>query len=108
MIGMTTFFAVFVPFVCAILVIWFLSRQIVSKADEGRQAREGEGGRIEFTPNPRSYWSVYAFVAVLFYAAVSELINGHGRAPALIVALVAAGLALLVLAAYPAAIVIHA
>lgn len=108
MVGMTTFLVLFAPFVCAILLVWFLSRQIVSRADEGRQAREGEGGRIEFTPNPRSYWSVYAFVALLLYVALSQMITGHGSITAVITAVVCVGLDLLVLAAYPSEIVVDA
>lgn len=108
MIPMTTFVVLFGPFLCAILLIWFLSRQIVSRADEGRQAREDQGGRIQFTPNPRSYKSVYAFVALLLYVALSQFVTGHGRLPSVITGAVALGLALLVLAAYPGAIVVSA
>ena len=105
---MTNFVVLFAPFVCVILLIWFLSRQIVSRADDGRQARQAEGGRVEFVPNPRSYKSVYAFVALLVYVAVSQLVTGHGQIPTVITGVVSLGLALVVLAAYPGAIVLNA
>ena len=108
MIRMNTFLVIFAPFVCAILLIWFLSRQIVSRADEGRQAREAEGGRVEFAPNPRSYKSVYAFVALLIYVALSQFVTGHGQIASVIIGMVSIGLALLVLAAYPGSIVLSA
>jgi hypothetical protein len=101
-----TLISIFAPILCAILLVWVLSRLIVSKADEDRQAREVGNGQIEFAPNRRSYWGVYLFVAFLAYVTLSMVVNGLKEPGNLIGAGLCTVLALIVLAAFPGSILV--
>jgi Bacterial PH domain len=92
-----------VPYLAAFGVLMILGRLIASEAGEERRAVDGEGGRIEFTPNRRSYWGVYIFAALLAYVSITSLIGGGsvGLVPALLCTL----FILFLLSAFPGSIV---
>jgi len=56
-----------IPLFFAVGVLLVLAKLIVSGADEDRRAIETESEKLEFTPNRRSYWGVYLFLACLVY-----------------------------------------
>src|ERR1035441_4942396 len=62
-----------IPLFFAVAVLLVLAKLIVSGADEDRQATETEGGQLEFTPNRRSFWGVYLFLACLAYVGVADV-----------------------------------
>jgi hypothetical protein len=97
---------IFVPFFASIVLVWILSRIIVSPADKSRQAREIGNGQLEFAPNKRNYVAAILFVAYLVYMSVSlaftsllSIGGGIGTAFWL-------SIALILVAAFPASIVV--
>jgi hypothetical protein len=93
-----------IPLFFAVAVLLVLAKLIVSGADEDRQATETEGGQLEFTPNRRSYWGVYLFLACLAYGVVANVIvairsSADLAAPAFCIAFV-----ILLLSAFPGTI----
>jgi hypothetical protein len=95
-------FAVVGPFLGAFVVLMVLGRLIVSEAGDQRKALETGDGKLLFTPNRRSYWGVYLFLALLGYVLLASLVTGikSGMAPAAI----CAGFIVLLLAAFPGSI----
>jgi len=97
------FAGMLVPYLVAFAALLVLGKLIVSEAGEERKAVDGEGGRVEFTPNRRSYWGVYIFLALLAYVAIASLILGlkAGMAPAAM----CSGFIVFLLAAFPGSII---
>jgi hypothetical protein len=95
----------FTPLLVSLLILFVLSRLIVSGADEDRQAQETGNGSIEFTPNRRSYWGVYLFIAFMAYIALASLFTGIKGPMDLLPAFFSAGFILLLLAAFPGSLV---
>ncbi|HUB31106.1 MAG TPA: hypothetical protein VL967_15480 [Terracidiphilus sp.] len=93
----------FVPLLGSLVILFVLARLIVSTADDERQAQETDGG-LEFTPNRRSFWGVYVFVAFMGYVAVSSLFNGLKSALDFLPAGLSVCFILLLLAAFPGSI----
>ena len=92
-----------VPYFAVFAALLILGKLIVSEAGEERKAVDGEAGKVEFTPNRRSYWGVYLFLTLLGYVAIASLILGPraGLAPASM----CSGFILFLLAAFPGSIV---
>jgi hypothetical protein len=88
----------------SLVILFVLSRLIISEADEHRQAQESGDGSLEFTPNRRSYWGVYLFIVFMAYVAVSSLFAGIKAATDLLPAFLSVSFILLLLAAFPGTI----
>ena len=97
-----------IPFFCAFALLAVLAQMVVSKADGNRKALEGEDGRVEFRPNRRGYWGAYIFLGCLGYVVLVSLYDAIHSIMNLIPALASAGFILLILRAFPSAIVIDA
>lgn len=100
------FLKLLIPFAAMFLVLLVLARLIAGKADKNRSAEESEGGRIQFTPNRRSFWGVYLFTACFGFVAIVSLVKGHGANGSLAVPAVSVAFVLLLLMAFPATIVV--
>lgn len=100
------FLKLLIPFAAMMSVLLVLARLIAGKADKNRSAEESERGRIQFTPNRRSYWGVYLFIACFGFVAIASLVQGHGANGSLAVPAAALGFILLLLMAFPATIVV--
>lgn len=96
----------FIPLFVAIAVLLVLAKLIVSGADEDRQAIETENGQLEFTPNRRSYWGVYLFLACLAYGVVGNVVVGIRSSADLAAPAFCIAFAILLLSAFPGSIVI--
>jgi hypothetical protein len=94
----------FVPLLGALVILFVLARLIVSAADDERQAQETGDGGLEFTPNRRSFWGVYLFVAFMAYVLVASLFNGIKSPMDLLPAGLSLCFILLLLAAFPGSI----
>jgi hypothetical protein len=101
-----TLIALFAPILCAILLVWVLSRLIVSKADEERQARGTGKGQIEFAPNRRNYWGVCLFVAFLLYIALTMALDGLQAPGNFLGTAFCLSISLIILAGFPASILV--
>ena len=99
------FFGLFIPFGGAALVLLVLAKLIAGKADESREATQVVAGHIEFTPNRRSYWGVYLFIAFFGFAAITSLLHAPPSSTNLAVSGVLIGFVLLLLMAFPATII---
>lgn len=99
------FVTFFVPQFGALLLLLLLAKMIAGKADEGREARV-EGDRIEFTPNRRSFWAVYVFIACMAYLVVASLWHGLRTGVSFAIPAVALGFVLFLLMAFPATVVV--
>jgi hypothetical protein len=99
------FVGFFLPQIGALLLLLLLAKMIAGKADEGREART-EGGRIEFTPNRRSFWAVYVFIASIAYVVLASLLQGLKSGVSLAVPAIGIGFVLFLLMAFPATIVV--
>ena len=95
-----------IPLFIAVAVLLALAKLIVSGADEDRQASETESGQLEFTPNRRSYWGVYLFLACLAYGVVGNVVVGIRSAADLAVPAFCIAFVILLLAAFPGSILI--
>src|ERR1700742_1194876 len=95
---------VFLPLFAVVIVLMLLAKLIVSAADDDRAVAE-TGGRFEFTPNRRSFWGIYAFIAFLSYAVVAGLVSGIRSSMDLVAPLCCAGFIALLLMAFPGTIV---
>jgi hypothetical protein len=94
----------FLPLLGAIAVLMVLAKLIVSAADDDRNATETDG-RLEFAPNRRSFWSIYAFIAFLGYVIVAGLVGGIRSSMDLIAPVCCAGFITLLTMAFPGTIV---
>jgi len=72
------------------LSVWILTAAVLISfwggADKQRKARALQDGRIEFTPNRRSFWAWLLLVVYLTYATIRQLMHIHGRPLNLMVA----------------------
>jgi hypothetical protein len=102
MSNMTSFFA---PLFAAIVVFWVLSRLVVSRAYEHRVASEIGSGQLEFAPNKRNKVAAAIFIALLAYAAISQVVNGFSHPVALIGAAFWLVIAATILCAFPGTII---
>jgi Bacterial PH domain len=100
--------SMFLPLILAAIVLLLLAKLIVSDADGSRTASEVISGKIEFVPNRRSYFGVYLFVGFLTYVAVAGLVTGLRTQLDLISPLSCVGFVAIILAAFPASIVVDA
>ena len=96
---------IFVPIFGSIVLVFVLSRIIVSKADESRHAREIGNGQLEFAPNRRNHVALVLFVAYLVYmsgsllfTSISTVVGQIGSAFWLLIALI-------LLAAFPGSVI---
>jgi hypothetical protein len=96
----------FLPLIIAGLVLLLLAKLIISEAGGSRTAFEAIGGKIEFMPNRRSYFGVYLFVGLLTYVAVATLVYGLRTQTDLLSPVCCLGFVALMLAAFPASIVV--
>jgi hypothetical protein len=94
---------VFFPLFAVVVVLMVLAKLIVSAADD-RNATETDG-RLEFAPNRRSFWGIYAFIAFLGYVIVGGLASGIRSGLDLIVPLFCTGFIALLTMAFPGTIV---
>jgi hypothetical protein len=94
------------PILGAMLLFWLLSRLILSEASEDRRGNETEGGRVEFTPNRRSFWGVYLFIACLAYLILSAVLDAFKSPTDIGIVVFCAVIILLLLAAFPGSIVV--
>lgn len=97
--------AIVVPFVAVILLLFILSRLVVSEAGSNRQPEELSGGALQFLPNPSAYWGVYLFLGCLAFLALSGTVNAIRGGSGLIPAILCAGFFVFLLSAYPGSIV---
>jgi hypothetical protein len=100
-------FQIIGPFVGLMLVLWILSRLIVSEASPDRKALEPASGILDFVPNRQNYWGIYGFLACLGYIAVSSLFSGISSITSLVPAVVCSCFALMLLGAFPGSIAIR-
>jgi hypothetical protein len=98
---------ILMPFAGAMLLLLVLAIMIAGKADKGREAVKTGDGAFEFTPNRRSYWGTYAFIALFGGVAVLSLVNSLGHGGSLTVTAICSGFVLLLLRAFPATIVVN-
>jgi hypothetical protein len=96
----------FIPLFLAIALLLVLAKLIVGGADEDRQAIETENGQIEFTPNRRSYWGVYLFVACLLYGVVANVVIGIRSSADLATPAFCIAFVILLLSAFPGTILV--
>lgn len=94
----------FMPQIGAMLVLLLLAKMIAGRADVGREART-DGGQLQFEPNRRSFWGVYAFVAAVSYIVVASLVQGGTSSSAVAVSSIGVAFVLFLLMAFPATIV---
>jgi len=99
------FLSLLLPVAGASLLLAYLAKLIAGKADKDRTAQE-TAGRIEFAPNRRSYWGVYAFIACFGLATIAGLVNVFASHGSLAGPAITAGFVLLLLMAFPATIVV--
>jgi len=99
--------AMVVPFFAVILLLFVLSRLVVSAAGIDRQPEELSGGTLQFLPNPSAYWGVYLFLGCLAFLALSGVANAIRGGSGLIPAVLCTGFFLFLLSAYPGSIVIN-
>jgi hypothetical protein len=95
---------VFFPLFAVVVVLMVLAKLIVSPADDERNVAE-TGGRFEFTPNRRSFWGIYLFIAFLSYVVVAGVVSGIRSSADLIAPLCCAGFITLLSMAFPGTIV---
>jgi hypothetical protein len=100
-------FEIIGPFIGLMLVLWILSRLIVSEASPDRKALESGSGTLNFVPNRQNYWGIYGFLACLGYIAVSSLFSGIASITSLMPAVVCSCFALLLLGAFPGSIAVR-
>jgi hypothetical protein len=96
----------FIPLFFALVVLSVLAKLIVSAADEDRQANETGSGQLEFTPNRRSYWGVYLFLACLAYGVVANVVVGIRSSADLAAPALCIAFAILLLSAFPGTILV--
>ncbi len=101
-----TIFGAVAPFFGAFILLWVLSRLIVSEADADRHAREFDGDKIEFVTNRRSFWGVYGFIACFSFVILSSCIRGIAGSFDLVPTVLCMGFILLLLAAFPGTLTI--
>jgi hypothetical protein len=94
-----------IPLVVAMVLFLLLAKLIIGGADEDRQATETEGGRLEFTPNRRSYWGVYLFLGCLAYVLVANFVSGIRSSADLAAPAFCLAFIILLLSAFPGAII---
>jgi hypothetical protein len=97
---------IFVPFFASIVLVWILSRIIVSAADKNRQAREIGNGQLEFAPNKRNHVAAILFIGYLVYMSVSLAFTGLSSIGAEIGTAFWLVIAFMLVAAFPASIVV--
>src|SRR5579863_5651360 len=100
------FLGLLVPFTGAISILVALAILIAGKADRDRGAVQTAQGS-EFTPNRRSYWGVYGFIALFGLGAIVSLVTNRGANGSVAAASIAVGFVLLLLMAFPATIVVN-
>lgn len=96
----------FVPIFGSIVLVFVLSRLIVSSADESRRAREIGDGQFEFAPNKRNYIAAVLFVGYLVYVSISLVVTGLSTAAGEIGTALWLAIALFLVAAFPGSIVV--
>lgn len=94
-----------VPFVAVIVLLFVLSRLVVSEAGSDRQAEELSGGTLQFLPNPSAYWGVYLFLGCLGFLALTGFTNAIRGGSGVFPALLCTGFFLFLLSAFPGSIV---
>ena len=97
---------IFVPIFGSIVLVWILSRIVVSAADKSRLAREIGNGQLEFAPNRRNYVAAVLFVAYLVYMSASMIFTSLTTLVGQIGTAFWLGVILILLAAFPASIVV--
>jgi hypothetical protein len=94
------------------LSVWILTAAVLISlwggADKLRKARAMQDGRIEFTPNRRSFWAWPLLVVYLIYATISQLMRIHGRPLNLMVAIGFGVLTVTIAFAFPEKIIVTA
>jgi Bacterial PH domain len=94
------------------LPIWILTAAVLislwGDADKQRKARARQDGRIEFTPNRRSFWAWTLLVAYLIYATINQLMHIQGRALNLMVAVSLGILTVMIAFRFPGKIIVTA
>ena len=100
------FMQLFIPLLFAMTLLLLLAKLIVSGADEERQATETAAGQIEFTPNRRSYWGVYLFVACMAYVIIADVVSGIKSSTDLAFPAFCLAFVILILSAFPGTILI--
>lgn len=87
------------------MLLLFLAKLIGGAADRNREARTTENGQVEFAPNRRSFWGVYAFIGCFGFVTIGNLSHGIQSLADLAVPLACVGIVVLLLMAFPATIV---
>ncbi len=95
------------PFIAVIVLLFVLSRLVVSEAGRDRQPEELSGGTLQFLPNPSAYWAVYLFLGCLAFLAFSGFANAFRGGSGIFPALLCTGFFLFLLSAYPGSIVVN-
>ena len=94
------------------LSVWILTAAVLISfwggADKQRKARALQDGRIEFTPNRRSFWAWPLLVLYLTYATISHLMHIHGRPLNLMVAVSLGILTVMIAFPFPEKIIVTA
>ncbi len=94
------------------LPVWILTAAVLISfgggADKQRKARALQDGRIEFTPNRRSFWAWPLLVVYLIYATISQLMHIHGRPLNLMVAVSLGILTVMIAFPFPGKITVTA
>jgi hypothetical protein len=93
-----------IPLFFAVGVLLVLAKLIVSGADEDRRAIETESEKLEFTPNRRSYWGVYLFLACLVYGLIANFVSGIRSSADLAAPAFCTAFVILLLSAFPGTI----
>ena len=76
------------------------------RADKHRKAGELQDGRVEFTPNGRSFFAWPILVVYLIYAAISRATHIQGSPLKMIVAVLIAILSVMIAVSFPATIIV--
>jgi hypothetical protein len=93
--------SVWIPAAAVLISFW-------GGADKQRKATTLQDGRIEFTPNRRSFWTWPLLVAYLIYATISQLMHIHGRPLSLMVAVSLGILTIMIAFPFPGKIIVTA
>ena len=103
---MTDVMFAFLPLFGAIVLIWILSRIIVKPADANRKAQDAGNGQLQFLPNKSSYVAVVLFVAYLAYMSGSLIFTSLSTTMGRIGVVLWLAVALILLASFPATILL--
>lgn len=94
------------------LSVWILAAAVLmsfwGNADKQRKARTLQDGRIQFTPNRRSFWAWPLLVAFLIYTSIRQMMHIHGRPLNIVVAVSLGILTVMIAFTFPEKIVVTA